>query len=434
MRKQKIKPTKQLKPVNYKEVKVKYTNVFKRNIESTGKYIFNVGGAGSSKSFSLIQLFIFNELFNSKHKNLELLILRKTRTSLKFSLYKDFIRALKEYGLYKEDNHYESDMIYKCPETGSYVLFTGLDYQERIKSTQWHKIYCNEMNEFSLDEFLFLQTRLYRGVKDTDYKPSIYMDLNPEECWIQGQEGKPNTDFIYSNYQDNPFVNQDYIDTLESLKEQDISYYNRFTLGLWSKSGDLVYQHFNILKEFPDLRLTDEFYGIDFGFNNQTAVCHVRYNNNEYYVNELIYQTHLTNSQLIELLKTNIPASKYGSVPIYCDSAEPQRIEEITQAGFYRALPANKDVNKGIDTVKCSKINILESDVNIQKELKIYKWKIDRNGKLTDEPVKFNDHLLDSIRYSIHTHNPKTMNFKNIEKQIIHGHEYQSTQLFNDIN
>ena len=42
---------------------------------------------------------------------------------------------------------------------------------------------------------------------------------------------------------------------------------------------------------------------------------------------------------------------------------------------------------------------------NLIKEIRSYKWKLDKDGKIhPDEvPVKFNDHGLDAMRYAIYT-------------------------------
>jgi phage terminase large subunit len=34
--------------------------------------------------------------------------------------------------------------------------------------------------------------------------------------------------------------------------------------------------------------------------------------------------------------------------------------------------------------------------------LRTYKWKVDKNGKPLDEPVKFNDDGMDAMRYGIY--------------------------------
>ena len=67
----------------------------------------------------------------------------------------------------------------------------------------------------------------------------------------------------------------------------------------------------------------------------------------EIYAEELLYQSQLTNQDLIAHLFQLVPR---GNV-IYCDSAEPARIQDIRRAGI-NALPADKDVKAGIMFLK----------------------------------------------------------------------------------
>ena len=117
---------------------------------------------------------------------------------------------------------------------------------------------------------------------------------------------------------------------------------------------------------------------------------------------EKIYQTHLTNQQLIDRLKEVIPED-CRSRNIYGDSAEPARIEEIGGAGF-NIMPADKSVNDVIDFCKRRVFHTRAENVNLNKERQSYKWKENRNGVVLDEPVKFNNHAMDAKRYGIYTH------------------------------
>jgi len=67
----------------------------------------------------------------------------------------------------------------------------------------------------------------------------------------------------------------------------------------------------------------------------------------------------------------------------------------------FNAKHANKDVTEGIRTIKGTPLFIQQDSVNLLKELKNYRWKTDRNGNKLDSPVKFGDHILDALRYSI---------------------------------
>jgi hypothetical protein len=85
---------------------------------------------------------------------------------------------------------------------------------------------------------------------------------------------------------------------------------------------------------------------------------------------------------------------------IFADAAEPKTIQEISKHGF-NIKPANKDVREGIRCIKGMPLIFHQDSVNLLKEAKNYRWKTDRNGMKLDEPVKFNDHALDAMRYCV---------------------------------
>jgi phage terminase large subunit len=87
---------------------------------------------------------------------------------------------------------------------------------------------------------------------------------------------------------------------------------------------------------------------------------------------------------------------------IFADSAEPKTIEEIYRAGF-NIRPSDKDVTEGIRKVKSLPLFIDKESHNLIAEIKKYKWKTDKNGRVLDEPVKEWDHGIDALRYSIFT-------------------------------
>ena len=115
------------------------------------------------------------------------------------------------------------------------------------------------------------------------------------------------------------------------------------------------------------------------------------------YWKEEIYQSHLTNSDLIPMLKQIVKPHE----TIYCDSAEPNRIEELKRAGI-KAIPANKDVKSGIDFIKSRKLFIHSGSANLLKEIKSYKY-MDQGKRVGNEPeipLKLNDHAMDAARYA----------------------------------
>ena len=91
---------------------------------------------------------------------------------------------------------------------------------------------------------------------------------------------------------------------------------------------------------------------------------------------------------------------------VYFDSAEPKSIDELCEMEL-NVLPAAKgpdSVRAGIDFLKSKTIHIIKGSSNIIKERDKYKWKEDKNGNPLPEPIKFDDHAMDGIRYGIFTH------------------------------
>ena len=225
----------------------------------------------------------------------------------------------------------------------------------------------------------------------------LFLSFNPIDVpWLEQELKSEDVDSLGVTYKDNRFITQEYIDTLEALKDEDETYYKIYTLGQFARVKGLIFDKWDIVKELPE---GDVFYGLDFGFNHPTALVKVVEHDGEMYVSEALYQTKLTNSDLIDKMK---PLG-IGNAPIYCDSAEPNRIEELARAGF-NTFKARKEVRDGIDVVKSKKLHILETSTNLIDELRTYKWKEKRNGETLDEPVKFHDDACDALRYAVYTH------------------------------
>ena len=280
-------------------------------------------------------------------------------------------------------------------------------------SSEWNYVWLEEATEFTFEDFKTVKLRLRAKSRD-GLRNQMYLSFNPidEFHWIKekvvdgkGQDSKDVYDFeeIVSTYRDNPYLTSDYIEDLERLQQQDISFYNIYSLGNWGKLENLVYSNWDIVNWMPDEGAVDTIvYGLDFGYNDPTALikCYIR--KTEVWEEEKLYHTGLTNSDLILKLQSIIPIEDRRRHIIYADSQEPDRIKEIKDAGFL-IKPANKLILPGIDTVKRTSCHIYAGSDNLIKEKRAYSWKKDRAGNLVDEPVDFLNHLIDAERYALHT-------------------------------
>ena len=352
--------------------------------------LVSYGGAGSGKSYSTAQHVILRAL---EENNKRILITRKTLPALRVSCLQLMKDLLSEYEIPYELNKSELEMRIG----NNQILFKSLDNPEKIKSSEFNYIWAEEATELTHQDYLQLRLRLRRK---NELKNQLIMTLNPIDQfhWIRTQvldaPGEEIASF-QSNYKMNPFLSKEYIEQLEGLAEVDENYYRIYALGEWGVLQNLIYSNWDVVDKTPETY--DEIvYGLDFGYINPTCLVEVRIKENEVWARELVYQSHLTNSDLIEIMKDKIDKGK----AIYADSAEPQRIEEIYQAGF-NIYPAEKSVKFGIDKVKQYKLHILEDSINLIKEIRSYKWKEDKEGRILEEPVKFNDHAMDAMRYAL---------------------------------
>jgi len=369
---------------------VKVTDVFVKTLSSPKQFVVNVGGAGSSKSYSIAQLLI-QILFNEQ--NHKIAIGRKTFPALRMTAYKLVIDLLKDYGLYKLDCHNKTENIYVNPLKNSSIQFFSLDDPEKIKSADFNDIWLEEANEFTYEDYLVLKMRLRAPSSKMN---KLYLTLNPidENNWIAMKLSKdPTVDIIRSTYKDNPFLTPEYIAILENLINEDANYYRIYVLGEWGKLENIIYPNWQVIDEMPG-EFQQQAYGLDFGYVNPTALAHIGIIDKDLYIDELLYQTQMTNSDLISRLLT------FPRLDIYADSAEPQRIEELKRSRL-NCYPADKDVKLGIDLVKRQNIKITKRSINIIKEIRGYQRKKDKDGNVLEEPVKFNDHILDAIRYGV---------------------------------
>jgi len=201
------------------------------------------------------------------------------------------------------------------------------------------------------------------------------------------------------------------INDIKNLEEQDYNFYRVYTLGEWGRLENLIYSNWDILpiNHFP--KDPDEIiYGLDFGFNNPTAMVKIQFKDKCIYEEELIYQSSLTPDKLITRLDDLLPANHKKNKLIYCDSENAEAIQMLQNAG-YNAMPAEKGKNSvfdGITRVKMAgKIHISMDSVNLIREKRGYSWKVTKDKKTLDEPVKFNDHLMDAERYALYMYLPR---------------------------
>jgi len=369
---------------------------------TNAKNVLIYGGAGGGKSFTLAQFLLLDIIAQLRNKSI--LISRKYNPSLRISSMKLVRMLLYEYGIPFKEN--KSEQIFYFPQFKSEIVFRGVDDAEKLKSTEFNYIWLEEATEFTLEDYQSLRLRLRRPTHKG--RNQIFLTFNPigKSNWIYKyffKEKQPDTEILHVNYKDNPFLEEEYRQILKNLEKQDPRYYKIYTLGEFADLDHLVYNNWDVVEKLPE-SYDEIVYGLDFGYNNPTALLKIGIKDNEIYVIKELYESHLTNADLIEKMRDFVDTDSI----IYADSAEPARIEELNRAGFW-VKPAYKSVKDGIDFVKRHRVHIHKECVNTIEEIEMYSWKTDKEGNILEEPVKFKDHSLDALRYAM------TIYFENTE-------------------
>jgi phage terminase large subunit len=384
------------------------TRIFYANQAATSRIVINRGGAGSSKTYSIMQLLLY-KIFQERNKRI--LILRKTLPSVRTSVMVTFADILEKHELTDLFDVEKVHLNYKF--NNNLIHFGGMDDPEKVKSSEWNYIWVEEATEFDYEDFRQLKLRLRRSSVD-GIRNQMFLSFNPidEYHWIKEKvvdEPTEDATEIHSTYRDNPFLDVDAVLDIENLVNQDLIFHNVYALGLWGRFENLIYQeglNWDKIDYWPtDLTLMDAtVYGLDFGFNKEAGMTEILIKGKEAWERQIVYEKKLTNQQLIERVKREFPREKWGKMRIWADSAEPDRIKEFKEAGFSNIKPAEKNVMDSINAVKSFRIHVFGGSTDLLKEKRAYSWRTDRHKHVLDEPVDYKNHLMDPERYALYNY------------------------------
>lgn len=382
-------------------------------LDSTNRYEVIYGGAGSGKSVFMAQKKLF---LNMRDKGRNTLVVRKVGKTNRYSTFALFNQIISDWNLYPIFDINKTDMTITNRYNKNQIRFAGLDDVEKLKSITFESgiltdIWIEEASEANVNDFRVLDTRL-RGTNKYNIPFQISLTFNPvsQLSWLKSQFfDNPNKEFrkkvsiLKTTYKDNKFIDDEYREMLEALKDEDYNFYRVYCLGEWGTFQNIILTNW----EVKDLSLDNIWrdydylvYGLDFGYNHPSAMILIGIKDDEIYVLDELYKRRLTNEELI------CEAEKFvidKNIPIIADSAEPDRIKEFRNNGFFSIRPAEKgknSVKSGIDYLRGRKIYINTRCVNTLKEIQNWQYKVDKEGNVTEEPVPFQDDAIAAIRYA----------------------------------
>lgn len=349
------------------------------------------GGQGASKTISIVQLIIDTA---ERVDNREVTIFGSELTKMKATVIRDFLKVMKDYGFYRDENWNKTSSTYTFPN-GSYIEFVGLDQDDIGKGMRRDIVYFNEANRgISFEAFQQIASRAKR----------VILDFNPDaEFWIHNMVNDGDAGLLIVDYSDNEFLPQTEVDAILGYKRKWEETGSKYWENKWRVYGlgqigileGQIFTEWGIIPELPkEARLMVR--GLDFGYTNDpTALISIYYHDGGYILNEELYATGLSNSDIISLVADR-------SVLTIADSAEPKSIAELRKGGL-NVIPCTKgtdSIRYGLDLMLSQKISVTAQSKNLLTERSNYSWKKDKLGKALNVPIEKFNHGIDAARYA----------------------------------
>lgn len=368
--------------------------LYEANYNSTKDIVVNQGGSSSGKTYAILQVLFARAIqLKAEDRNNVITVVSESIPNLKAGALRDaqdIVSGSKILQSFIADYN-KTDRVYTFTN-GAVMEFKSFMTAQDAKSGKRKYLFINEANGINQDVFDQLHLRTAN---------QTFIDYNPTaEFWVHETViPDPKAQLIISDHRHNPFVPPKIRERIEGLRFKDMELFKVYARGLTGKIEGLVFRNWDTIEDVP--------YGSeliacwqDWGFTNDPSSFGKVFRwNQDIIIDELFYETGLTNSDIISRYKS---LGITPQMPIVCDSAEPKSIEDLSRAGFNV-----EGAHKGPDSIKNSidklkqipKIWITRRSVNTLKEFKNYKWASDSSGKPLNVPVDFMNHSIDGIRY-----------------------------------
>ena len=362
------------------------------------------GSAGSGKSHFITQKIIIKALREKRR----VMICRRYGTTMRNSVFKLFKDVIESFKITHLTRIKESDMSITLPN-GSEIIFVGLDNEEKLLSIAGiTDIFIEEVYEVPKEIVDQLNLRM-RGKAPNQ---QIYMAFNPISAkhWLydfcEGSTRPESSIYSQSTFRDNPFLPDEYVKALEDMYRTNPNKARVFCDGNWGADVEgLVYKN-HVLSDFDINELIRQGLevrvGIDWGFVDPTTVVVSLFDKpkKEIYIIGEFYKRGAT----LEEIKDGIIGLGISKQKMYCDGAEPDKVDYLRRNGF-NAVSAKKgagSVKAGISFLQDMKIICHESCVNVAAELENYVYLKDKKtGQYIEDSYDHDfSHTMDALRYS----------------------------------
>ena len=346
------------------------------------------GGTSASKTISILIWLI--DYCQTRHNGLKLVtVTSESYPHLQKGAMLDFQNVMKDRNYWRDELWHDTKHVYTF-ETGNKLEFATFDTYGKAHGSRRDVLFVNEGNNmpYNIVDQLMVRTR-----------EKVWLDWNPtSEFWFYNEilGKRDDVDFITLTYKDNEALDASTIKEIESHKGNR-GWWQVYGLGELGELEGRIYTGWQIIDQVPEEARLEK-YGLDFGYSVDPSASEAIYKwNDSIVLDQVIHQKGLSNRQIAEVFLNLERAS------VIADSAEPKSIDEIASFGvpIFPSTKGADSVRQGIQVVQDQKIFVTKRSVDLLKEYRNYLWKVDREGKTTNEPSDIWNHHMDAIRYAI---------------------------------
>lgn len=369
-----------------------------------------------------------------------MLVVREVFDTIRDSCYDLLVEILDEFDLVGQSKNKvrctTSPMSIKFPN-GSKIIFKGMDKPSKLKSINGVTIVwleeCSEIKYAGYKELLgrlrhptqtmhfILSTNpvgtenwVYQHFfKRIDEEGNEHVTLDDQLLYKKRTIVKNGVYYHHSVADDNLFLPQSYIDTLDQMREYDPDLYRVARLGRFGLNGKKVLPQFCVAKNHTDVlrdvqKIPDKFKfcGMDFGFEESyNAVVKVAVDDARkiLYIYYEYYKNHMTDDKTAkELLREGL-----DKVQIIADCEDPKAIAFYRQSGFRMRGCYKYPGSRLANTRKCKrfyKIICSPNCPNTIRELSTLIYAKDKQDNLIYDEFNIDPHTFSAIWYALDTY------------------------------
>lgn len=362
--------------------------LYEANTDGSYRTFVNQGGTSSGKTYTIMQVLF---VYAITEPNCVITICGQDLPNLKVGALRDAKTIINGSEWMREYFNVNESGSFITGRNNSILEFKSYDNEQDAKNGKRDYLFVNEANGIPYEIYWQLQIRTRKRVY-IDYNPSARFWAHDEVINTEG------TKLIISDHRGNPFLSEEEHERIEGIADEEL--WKVYARGMTGKITGLVLTRWDVVDDLPPRdEWRGDWYGMDFGFTNDpTALEHVVLAHGELFVDEVIYETGLTNPEIAQKAKA---AGLTRGDMIVADSAEPKSIRELTNTGLW-VTPSEKgkdSIAVGLDILRRYVIHFTRRSQGIIGNAKAYQWKKDRDGKRTNDPQDGNDHGIDAIRY-----------------------------------